>query len=203
MSSEYISIAIHAVVKCKSSLTDNAAIGKVHGDGVMTSSTTQESTKKAELQNERFHDELYMKLTVNANFASASEHNASSKEDKLDRKERATKRKIRTGMMTRLHSNPSIKQLLMDEEDNSDRMIKEKKKTNKHKNADKVKEECIPLLCEAIIQQNQTNGGKHGELEERVNVHEDSLEGIRNAIFSHAEDNLDVLQLLLEMPYFP
>ena len=29
------------------------------------------------------------------------------------------------------------------------------------------------------------------------------MEGIRNAIFSHTEDNLDVLELLLNMPYLP
>ena len=69
--------------------------------------------------------------------------------------------------------------------------------------------EGVPL-CEALIQQNKKliAGGiggtnSEGELEERVNAHEDSLEGIRNALFSHCEGNLDVLELLLNMPYFP
>ena len=56
------------------------------------------------------------------------------------------------------------------------------------------------VLCEALIQQsaNCTN-----QLEERVNVNEDVLSGIKNAIFSHVEDNLDVFDLLLSMPYLP
>ena len=41
------------------------------------------------------------------------------------------------------------------------------------------------------------------ELEERVNVDERVLDGIRTAIYSHAEDNLDILELLLNMPYLP
>ena len=63
-------------------------------------------------------------------------------------------------------------------------------------------------LCEALIQQNlQTDrtgrGGVFNELEERVNVEERTLQGIKNAIFSQCEDNLDVLELLLNMPYLP
>lgn len=56
------------------------------------------------------------------------------------------------------------------------------------------------VLCEAVIQQstNCTN-----QLEERVNVNEDVLSGVKNAICSLVEGNLDVFDLLLSMPYLP
>jgi len=53
------------------------------------------------------------------------------------------------------------------------------------------------VLCESVIQQTICTN----QLEERVNVNEDVLSGIKNAIFSHVEDNLDVFDLLLSMPY--
>jgi len=208
LSSEYISIAIHAMFKCK---TNNTNAGGEDKDICnCASSMGQKSTNNEEpndgkdLQDERFENELYIKLTVTANFKSVSEPTNSTKEGKLDRKERATKRKLRTGIIKRLRSNPLIRRLLIDEEDD-ERTKKEQTKTIKHNTK---KGEGIPL-CEALIQQNQnlsTIGSctrANGELEERVNSHEDSLEGIRNAIFSHSEDSLDVLQILLHMPYFP
>lgn len=55
-------------------------------------------------------------------------------------------------------------------------------------------------LCEALIHQSEEGSG---ELEERVNVEDGVLEGIRTAILSHLESNLDVLELLLGLPYLP
>ena len=70
----------------------------------------------------------------------------------------------------------------------------------------KANSDCV-LLCEALIQQNVCSGDvtrgttNIDELEERVNVEEGTLQGIKNAIFSKSEDNLDVLEVLLNMPY--
>merc|ERR1712157_252770 len=58
------------------------------------------------------------------------------------------------------------------------------------------------LLCEALIQQNY-GSCEADELEERFNVVPEPLEGVRKAIFSHCEDDLDALELLLNMPYLP
>ena len=55
-------------------------------------------------------------------------------------------------------------------------------------------------LCEALIHQSEEGSG---ELEERVNVEDNVLEGIRTAILSQLESNLDVLELLLGLPYLP
>lgn len=99
-----------------------------------------------------------------------------------DHKELKSK-KLRAGMMSRLQSDYYIKRLFDGDTGGA-------------------------TLCEALIQQNlQTDrtgrGGVFNELEERVNVEEGTLQGIKNAIFSQCEDNLDVLELLLSMPYLP
>jgi glutathionylspermidine synthase len=41
------------------------------------------------------------------------------------------------------------------------------------------------------------------ELEERVYVSEDSLEGLRRCMFSHMESPIFAMELLLAMPYLP
>jgi len=120
-------------------------------------------------------------------------------------------------MIKRLRSDRSISRLLIDEKGiSSDEIIDTTGKEGLHQKGG------LPL-CEALIQQNQSkprtknnskdsdcvvgavtgNSHTHGALEERVNVDEDSLEGIRNAIFSHCDGNLDVLEILLNLPYFP
>jgi hypothetical protein len=96
-------------------------------------------------------------------------------------------------MIKRLQSDPLIRRLLVDDD-----------------KAPSFTDEGV-LLCEALIQQNQKRNnlnndeatGDTDECEERVNVESESVEGIRNAILTHCEDNLDVLELLLNMPYLP
>ena len=126
-----------------------------------------------------FENVFYFQITVSAKLMPLGDHNSAE----MDRKESKMKRKLHSGMVKRLQSNALIRRLLVtDEEESGD--------GNKN---------YLPL-CEALIQQNRK---PYCELEERVNVYEDSLEGIRNAIFSHAEDNLDVLEIILNMPYLP
>ncbi|KAL7538083.1 hypothetical protein ACHAXR_008283, partial [Thalassiosira sp. AJA248-18] len=173
-SSEYISIAIH-----------------LHRKRYIEAATSK-----------RWENEFYIQLTATANLVSASDHNSLSKDETIDRKERTMKRKLRAGMIKRLRSDHLIRRLLIDdkEDNNSKSASTKKEKTLANKN-NPNKGDGIPL-CEALIQQNHIHKNAGYELEERVNVHEDSLQGIRNAIFSHTE-NLDVLELLLSMPYFP
>lgn len=54
-----------------------------------------------------------------------------------------------------------------------------------------------PALCSATIYQSSS------ELEERVQCDEEVGEGIRRAVFSHADSPLDVFQLLLNLPILP
>ena len=130
----------------------------------------------------QFQEELFIKLT-----ASATERVGSTDTSKQDRKDRKASKKLRAEMLKRLRSDHYIRQLFVD---------------------DKANDDCAPL-CEALIQQNLSSGDRSGgnsdidELEERVNVEEGTLQGIKNAIFSKSEDNLDVLELLLNMPYLP
>jgi len=214
LSSEYISVAIHVTCNCKL----NCGEGKGGNDSY--SPMNQRGSEKdiatnGPIPNERFKNEFYIRLTVNAKLMPAGDHAHSSTkeakgEEKSGRKERAAKRKIRAEMKKRLCSDPLIRRLLTEEDADrtNDDASTEKKKMLTTKQKHPNNGDGLPL-CEALIQQNQTPslvesaGNVVVELEERVNVHENSLEGMRNALFGHCEDNLDVLEILLGMPYLP
>ena len=173
LSSEYISVSIHALCHWKKT--------KQSGENDERSC---DAISECDGVAKQFQEELFIKLT-----ASATESTAGSKDaNKQDRKDRKASKKLRTEMLKRLRSDHYIKQVFLD---------------------DKANDDCAPL-CEALIQQNLRSGDRSGggnvdidELEERVNVEEGTLQGIKNAIFSKSEDNLDVLELLLNMPYLP
>ena len=141
-----------------------------------------------------FQNEFHFQLTASAKLlpvSTAGEEGEQPKK-KLTSKERVAKRKLHAGMLKRLQSDKLISRLLEDDKDS-------KQTTNKP-----TKGVGDVAFCEALVQQNPNNNNLlDGELEERVNVHDETLEGIRNAVFSHTEDNLDVLELLLSMPYLP
>ena len=124
-----------------------------------------------------FQEEFYIKMNACARCCEERQKQQEHKELKS--------KKLHAGMRTRLHSDHYIKRLFHGDTEEG------------------------ATLCEALIQQNlQTDrttgrGGVFNELEERVNVEEGTLQGIKNAIFSQCEDNLDVLELLLNMPYLP
>lgn len=198
LSSEYVRIAIRVVCDCKIM----GAAGGTRSNGAAEEAIAVRSTEE-----EHFENEFYFRLTATASLISAGEHDASAKDEKLDRKERAAGRKLRAGMIERLRSDKSIRRLLANEPDDDGEGNCAKDKVQKI-GCDTT--EGVPL-CEALIQQNgmarhdnaTTDRAARGELEERVDVCEDSLEGIRNALFGHCEDNLDVLELFLSMPYLP
>lgn len=125
-----------------------------------------------------FENEFSIKLKVNA---ACLPFKPPTKEH-LDRKELQGKRRLHAAMIERLESDPLIRRLIHAKDG--------------------------ILLCEALIQENSKSNIPAGsgkapiELEERVNVNEKTLDGIRKAVFSHCEDNLDVLTILLDMPYF-
>ena len=100
------------------------------------------------------------------------------------KKEKGKDARLWNGMIERLKADRLVSRLLFDGND-----LKGTKRDT-------------PLtLCEALIHQSSEGGS--GELEERVNVEDGVLEGIRTAILSHLESNLDVLELLLSLPYLP
>ena len=142
-----------------------------------------------------FQNEFHFQLTASAKLlpvSTAGEEGEQPKKKLRSKEERVAKRKLHTGMLKRLQSDKLISRLLEDDKDS-------KQTTNKP-----TKGVGVVAFCEAIVQQNPNNNNTvDGELEERVNVHDETLEGIRNAVFSHTEDNLDVLELLLSMPYLP
>ena len=200
ISSEYISIAIRAICNCK-----------IRGDDDVTKDDEEDANKPDDDVGRVFENEFYIRLSITAKLLpmGGEEEDAEQKKKKTkqDRKEHATKRKLHAGMIKRLQSDRLIRCLLLDNDGKDDT----KQNTN-NAGSDNI------LLCEALILQNPmhtltsnthhcqrstTSGGGGEQLEERVNVNDGTLEGIRNAIFSHTEDNLDVLELLLNMPYLP
>lgn len=158
---------------------------KFNGSGADDADGGEGSPKPLPRAQRRFDNEFYLRIAVTASFVPISEHGASIKDETLDRKERSARRKLRAGMLKRMRSDALIKPILVDEGS---------------------------VLCEALIQQNRharrdaagsKSSAMNPELEERVNVQESTLEAVRHAIFSHTEDNLDVLDILLSMPYLP
>jgi hypothetical protein len=194
LSSEYISIMVH--VRCQ---------WKVHLDApdtnVSTTCTIGDGGNHTSW-NKCFQNELYFCMRATASCqcvsmtacnksvesAAAAAESTGGEENppKLDRKERSMSRKFRSGMIKRLRADPLIRRLLVDE-DKSGAVA-----------SDGV------LLCEALIQQNRNHDDESSaKCEERVNVDSESIEGIKNAILPHCEDNLDVLEMLLHMPHLP
>ena len=53
------------------------------------------------------------------------------------------------------------------------------------------------LLCEGHVH------SIDDQLEERVLVDEIAVEGVRRSVYSHADDNLSVMELLVDLPYIP
>mmetsp|Transcript_507 Transcript_507/g.1018 ORF Transcript_507/g.1018 Transcript_507/m.1018 type:complete len:412 (-) Transcript_507:90-1325(-) len=226
LSSEYISIAIHVLRNCKIKCSNDNRITNHSSPINKGSRAHQTDTRDSDSTcNKHFQNEFYIQLTATAKIVPICQNNtnimsSSTKEGKLDRKERAAQRKLRAEMVKRLQSDSVIRRLLVEENNGGS---KNNNASTKGRDRDKLqtndKEHQHPL-CEALIQQNPIESVKSdrslsasetsvgtpttgGELEERVNVHEGTLEGIRMALFSHCDNNLDVLELLLNMPYFP
>lgn len=186
LSSDYVSIFIHVMCRWKTN-TEHVSSSV---DGTKSTSSDKQ-----------FQNEFYFRLTTTASFVPLSGYNNNSQSNddettKVDRKDKAAKRKLRAGMVKRLSADSLIRRLLVESEDGT---LKEKDNTATVKG--------VPL-CEALIQSNgdpnyNITVDNASEVEERVNVNTESVEGIRNAILTHCEDNLDVLELLLSMPYLP
>ncbi len=180
LSSEYIAVSIH--VQCHWKKYHQSE----HKSDERGSERRDKDNDGDVAAAKQFQEELSIKLT-----ASAIESKLRAKDDSKiqNRNDRKASKKLRAEMLKRLRSDHYIQRLFVDKKTNSD--------------TDSA------LLCEALIQQNLRSDDKAGgttnidELEERVNVEEGTLQGIKNAIFSKSEDNLDVLEILLNMPYLP
>jgi hypothetical protein len=186
LSSEYISVSIHVQYHWKKKANNESGQNEELSCDLNNKSDDSDGVDVAAAK--QFQEEFDIKLT-----ASARESTVGSKDahEQQDRKDRKASKKRRTEMLKRVRSDHYIRRLFVDDKANTD---------------------CVEgaPLCEALIQQNLRSGVRSAgsandidELEERVNVEEGTLQGIKNAIFSQSEDNLDVLEILLNMPYLP
>lgn len=111
------------------------------------------------------------------------------------RKDDRASRKVRSAMVQRLKADHYVGRLLQAA---SVSKHTERKKLKRNK----TEENGAPtVLCKAVIWQDKHNATV--ELEERVDVSEESLEGVRRAILSHSDGNIAILELLLAMPFLP
>lgn len=186
LSSEYISVSIH--VQCHWKMKDQSGQNKERRcDMNSKSASTTSSDGVDAAAAKQFQEEFDFKLTASASKStvrSKDAHEQGGKDCKASEKRRAE-------MLKRLRSDHYVRRLFVDDKANTDCLVG-------------------APLCEALIQQNLRSGvisassnNDIDELEERVNVEEGTLQGIKNAIFSKSEDNLDVLEILLNMPYLP
>jgi hypothetical protein len=91
-----------------------------------------------------------------------------------DKKEAKIQEKIRSKMVERLRADAYIGKLLVDDDDNN-----------------------YQLLAHAEIQKNDTG------LEERVDVSDIVAEGVRRAVFSASTSVLDLVEVLINLPFLP
>ena len=187
LSSEYISVSIHVLCCWKKSNHQRSDGGEHDTKSCDARNNNSDGGDVVVATTKQFQEELFIKLTASATESTVQSTTSEDATKKQDRKDRKGSKKLRTEMLKRLRSDHYIRQLFVDEG---------------------------ATLCEALIQQNLRSGDSRSggnnsssdnieELEERVNVEEGTLQGIKNAIFSKSEDNLDVLDLLLNMPYLP
>ena len=184
LSSDYISISVH--VRCYWRIQDDVNNMDVSSssDGRSTVDTIR-LKRPLDERSEYFQNEFYFRLGASAKMNKSGTNNADNKKiETTDGKNHSMDNKLQSGMIKRLSTDPWIRQILV--------------------NDDAGKSTDGKLICEAFIQQNETNTTKgHAMCEERVNAQSGSIEGTRHAILSHCEDNLDMLEFLLNMPYLP
>ena len=183
LASEYLAITIRAEsdCKCRASAPGDEP-GEDEGGGEGDDDADGDSDTSRHFDSRHFDNEFSMELTV----AAECLRFIPPQEGEIDDKELKRRRNLHDGMIKRLKSDPLLRQLMSDEHHGM-----------KH----------VPL-CEAWVQENTHSNTPAGrrkrarELEERVHVNEGALDGIRRAIFGRCEENLDVLRVLLDMPYF-
>ena len=149
--------------------------------------------------------EMHFELYAQASFTPKSlwKRHAQPPQENIGKKEERLNDKIRSGVINRMKEDPYVRRIM--------------------------KEEMV-LLCDASIQfklhvpppppactvENKKDiGTVHptgvsrlpssciDELEERVYVSEDALEGLRRGLFSQMESSIFAMELLLAMPYLP
>jgi len=148
----------------------------------------------------------------------------SKRQSKMDRKEKKAQEKLRSGMVERMKKDVYIRRLFVDKDagtsTNASAASSPSSSTSQNHGI---------LLCEAMIQFDQapvpvptssksslsssttsplgsgssTSTLKMTNLEERVYVAEEALEGVRRSLFSHMEDNISVMEFLLDLPFLP
>lgn len=118
-------------------------------------------------------------------FWTKSELKENHDESGTDRVDRKVQDKIRSKMVARLRDDAYISKLFVEK---------------KNKNSSSPQSTDVPvgqLLAEAKIKYSA------GDLEERVSVSEDVCEAIKRAVWSSAESPLDVVEIILQLPFLP
>ena len=113
---------------------------------------------------------------------------------KADRMQQKAQAKVRSGMLDRLKRDAYIKKLLD---------ATEEKGSSSKSNHSNYREHQQHVLCTAEIRQSFDSKGNVKDIEERVDISEDVVEGVRRAILSQFEDNTSVVELLLALPLLP
>jgi len=111
-----------------------------------------------------------------------------------DRKQQKAQAKVRSRMVDRLKKDPYVKKLLDTASATSSLSISD--------NGGDIARKQITLFA-AEIHQSFDSRGKVEDMEERVDINEDGVEGVRRAMFSQLEDNTSVVELLLSLPFLP
>jgi hypothetical protein len=123
----------------------------------------------------------------------------------MTKKEERLQDEVRSRIMARLQSDPYIRRINNVKEKVllCDTLIQFKLKLKHPIDVSIVDEQGDITNSATMIPSFSTACTAMDELEERVYVSEDSLEGLRRCMFSHMESPIFAMELLLAMPYLP
>jgi hypothetical protein len=128
------------------------------------------------------HGQFFYSCHASARFWTKSE--LKEKHKGFDRADKKVQDKIRSKMVARLREDAYISKLFVETSDSS----------SSQQSAQVPKG---PLLAEAKIEYSAN------DLEERVRVSEDVAEAIKRAVWASAESPLDVIEVILHLPFLP
>lgn len=136
------------------------------------------------------YGKIFFSCHAKARFRTKSELREKDNENGgTDRADRKVQDKIRSKVLARLRDDAYICKLFVEKNDSSSQELFSVKEDATHSRG--------PLLAEAKIKYSAL------DLEERVAVVEDVCEAIKRAVWSSAESPLDVVEIILQMPFLP
>ena len=143
---------------------------------------------------------MHFELHIESLFPSKIKGHPLSESISVTKREKRLQDKVRNGVMTRMETDPYIRRIINKKEKvllcDASIHFKLSAPAGEEGDADVANSTMVPSLSRRTTY-------IMDELEERVYVSEEALEGLRRCMFSQMESPIFVMELLLAMPYLP